>query len=1229
MSVCVPPDELSAFNLGELPESRIEEVAEHLEACPRCAAPARALETTCDGFLRDVRSAGADGGPVGCPILRLPAAAVTPRRVGDYEILGELGRGGMGVVYRARHGRLGRVVALKMLLGGDFQDSTRRQRFLGEAAAVARLHHPHIVQLYEAGEHAADTGEAHPYFTLELVEGGNLADRLAGELPPPRQAAAWVEQVAGAVHYAHERGIVHRDLKPSNILLTADGRPKLCDFGVAKVLEGGGVLTRSGLVVGTPEYMAPEQLGGPGRVSPLTDVYALGAVLYALLVGRPPFRAAGVAETLSQVCFREPEPPRRWQPSVPADLDTICLKCLHKEPAKRYPSAAALADDLERFLQGRPIVARPVGPLEQAAKWARRRPAVAGLLAAVVLLAAVGAALVVGLWRGAEAQTEIEHRARTLAQEKATLAQEKVQEQTKSRVQVARLLANTTLDHGLNLCTEGEVDRGMLYLARAQGLAAEAGDLALESVARTNLSAWRSRLIARRGAFGHAGWVWGVAFSPDGRTALTGGIEGSDNHGLAKRWDTATGRPVGRPLPHRYPVWAVTYSPDGRTFLTGSGAEFKGEVRLWDAASGRPVSPPLPMHGEVNGVAFDRDGRRFLAVCETEARVWETAPVLGRAREAPAGRASNEEPPPGLVLPHPKPGQELPEIQPRLWAVFSPDGQMVLTGGEDGTARRWDAATGAPRGEPLRHDGPVLTVAFSPDGRTIATGSSDRTARLWDAAADRPRGRKLPHPGRVQAVAFSSDGRLLATGCAVEETDRGGRRWVSLGGEVRVWRVATGEHVRRPLRLPQPVWDVAFRPGGYTLLAGATDQTARFFDAGGLLLSKPLTHEGTVAHVAFSPDGRLALTASAGGAGFAHARLWELPVQDGGDRAVSFERIPGPDALPVSWTPDGRGFVFAKGKTAQLYDLATGRRVGPALHHVSDVLLGAFSHDGRAFATYDAGNVLRLWEWPSRRLRGECRLRVKAPPIALRTDGRTVTLGFHQQAGLWRVGPAPSSLTALGPMVRYAELAAVSPDGRTAFSREGGRVIRWDLRTGKARCTRKFPSPLSLLTFAGERPVAITYENNQLTRFWDLETGEPFGTRLAEPTGVLGQLAFTADRRWVLVGSWDRRVAQLWDTATGKPIGPPLVHGDAVNLVRFTPDERRMLSFSIDGKFRAAETPRPLAGGPERIRCWVEGLTGMRLDAQGMFQDLGPDDLRQRRQRLREVGGPPDGADGP
>jgi serine/threonine-protein kinase len=395
--------------LGESP--RLEE---YLERFPQFAAQLTRLFQVHAALADDaVPSQGTAVSMPAGPRRHWPAAPVALPTVPGYELLEELGRGGMGVVYRARHLELRRVVALKMILAGAHAGPEELSRFRAEAEGQARLQHPNIVQIYEVGQAGGC-----PYFALEFVDGGSLAQHLAGNPQPARPAARLIETLARAVHYAHQRGLIHRDLKPANVLLQIadcglqiEGQsairnlqsaiPKITDFGLAKRLPGAesrpGLAgpTRTGDVLGTPSYMSSEQAAGKAKaIGPATDVYALGAILYELLTGRPPFLGESPLDTLLQVQSQEPVPPRRLQPKVPRDLETICLKCLHKEPRRRYGSAADVADDVQRFQQGRPIMARPVGRRERVWRWCRRNPrdaVLAGLLAVLVVLGVVGA----------------------------------------------------------------------------------------------------------------------------------------------------------------------------------------------------------------------------------------------------------------------------------------------------------------------------------------------------------------------------------------------------------------------------------------------------------------------------------------------------------------------------------------------------------------------------------------------------------------------------------------------------------------------------------------------------------------------------------------------------------------------------------------------------------------------------------------------------------------------
>ncbi|MGE3806773.1 MAG: protein kinase, partial [Gemmataceae bacterium] len=410
--------DMAAFSLGDLPDDSMVQIAQHLEDCNFCEARARRFDGLVDPFMtgfRQTEPAAAKTAPLQLKPRGGEPEAETPELPG-YEILEELGRGGMGVVYKAKQHSLGRIVALKRIAG---EVDNNLVRFCREGEAASKLQHANLVQVYEIGWH-----DGLPYLAMEYVGGGNLKTLLADGLLEPRRAAAIIATVSSALQLVHEQRIIHRDLKPSNILLTKGGVPKISDFGLAKSLDSDVKLTQQGMMVGTPCYMSPEQVREGGEVGVASDIHGLGVLLYEMISGRVPFEGPTSVETLQLILSQEPVPPRLLQPGLPRELETICLKCLHKEPGRRYATAAALADDLLSFLQDRPIQARPVSRFGRARRWLEREPRVALLIAMIVLVTAACLAGVIWKWQEAEAaarQARADHdaaiRARMLKEE--------------------------------------------------------------------------------------------------------------------------------------------------------------------------------------------------------------------------------------------------------------------------------------------------------------------------------------------------------------------------------------------------------------------------------------------------------------------------------------------------------------------------------------------------------------------------------------------------------------------------------------------------------------------------------------------------------------------------------------------------------------------------------------------------------------------------------------------
>jgi WD40 repeat protein/serine/threonine protein kinase len=1134
--------------------------------------------------------------------------------VPGYEIHEELGRGGMGVVYRAVQTALNRPVALKMILAGSHAGAVERERFRREAQAVASLQHPNIVQIFEIGD-----ASGHPYLALELVEGGSLAQQLVGNPWGARDAAELVELLSRAVHYAHTQGVVHRDLKPGNILLAKtkslpaafhsarNAIPKVTDFGLAKRIDetvAPDGATKTGAVMGTPSYIAPEQASGKTReIGPPADVYALGAILYELLTGRPPFRGETPLDTVLQVINEDPVSPKSLQSNVPWDLQTICLKCLMKSPAKRYPSALALAEDLRRYLNGEAIQARPLSSWGRSVKWARRHPALAVLgIGTVAATIAVLSVLSVAYARVREAVLDKEneataaHRAREDEVRQRKLAQALAAENERARI--------AAVEQANQLKRESERNRRGAYALQIAQIAA----LAEREPKRAQT------LLEDPGRC-----------PPDLRDFAWDYL-----HRLCYREDR-----VYRDHPKGEELECIAVSHGG-TFVATAGAS--GEIRIWDPRNTRTYASLTGHKGRIHGLAFSPDGGMLAsASADGTVRLWGfPEDMLEMARRTMGTLAFLSD----FVKP----------FQLRAIAViptgkgvsatclaFSPDGRVLAAGYSNGMVVQWNydsmrannldiAAIGGlgavglwkfrqPQHPALSSTGsggngsPVRCLAFSDSSRFLAAGHQDSTVRVRIAVQGRLSApdyksvsRNLDsHGGPVEALAFSPDEKSLFT--------------VNNGAvpSIREFETQSWREERRFLGHSESILSLAVSPDGTRLASGGADDTVRLWDLEeGREIATLTGHNSDVKGIAFGGDRRSVISVGSDGL----ARVWNTSSR-ANDRGETVSR----DVQLATLSHDAHAVIFASvdsnGRLAvRMADVVAGRyqpqagtlnfwfipvRVPPS----ANIRTAAVAPDGRAVY---AGTDDAILMWRMIQLRGKGRdptavsLPIMTPvvipvPKPIRAmmanpDGTRLATLHDDGIRIWKTFDFPFAPEAKrtvpipDPIVKDGNVAAMAfhPNGDLlAVALDTGmRIVDLD-GNAKAELPLLHAAPVAALAFDAEGTQLATASADGFIKVW--RVGQDLAlvhqTEMAAHTGAVSSVSFTPGGRTLASGGVDRQVV-LWDPVTGQERLTLGGHVDRLVEAQFTENGKFLITAGRDGAVRRWRADQPPTQGPTR-----------------------------------------------
>lgn len=1092
-----------------------------------------------------------------------------PDSIGDYHILRELARGGMGVVLKARHRKLNRLTAIKLILTGRFADREELRRFQTEAFAASQLDHPNIVPLYEVGEF-----QNRPYLAFAYVEGGSLWSRIKEQPLEPVEAAKMLAALALAIDRAHQKGIIHRDIKPQNILIETDGTPRITDFGLAKYIHGDSGLTVSGKTLGTPSYMPPEQaMGNAHRVGPQSDVYSLGATLYAAITGRPPFQSASSIETMKQVTDSEVITPRELNRAIPRDLETICLKTLEKNPTQRYATAREFADDLSRFVRKEPILARPVGSLERVWRWSQRNPIVAGLGAVAVGLTL----LVMGIGLIA-------------------LSRERDHSQTTEKLlaDVRRELARSRFNQAIANSDTGRITESQSGFVQAWSQLHRDDPFELSY----RQFAWNA--LTHDGTLAtvpmwHDQDVTAARFSRDGNTVITGCRDGSvwfwdtvegvplatdrslggeithlaldrlgtrvavaSSNGQIQLFDIPTRTAVFNATSHGAAVTCVEWFPNGRRFAS---AGIDGRVRIWDAATGAASDTAFVHEKAVKEITIDGQGRRLLAIGESHfASLWtfdnaETVEV------------------------------RLPHDDAVYAATFSPTGSLVATAGWDGKAQLWDLE-GNPVAKPIEHDDIVVAVGFDPRGENLLTASRDSSVRVWNLKRGEP---SATYRNTTQSIAarFGLEGKSVLT--------------ASDDGIVRVLDATKLQEIAEPMRHPDTVVEALFSDDGTQVLTICQDRAVRVWNPivqGQRASRLPVGVEATsVAQCSDTEPVASHVPAFACGQSLIHWDTLEkrhfvepigyshilnvVAVTSLGDRTAvgcsdntisvfdvkSRVQVVGPmthkmRVACLSYDRSGDRIVSgSEDRTARIWDANSGQMVVPELKHEHNVIAAKFTNDGKRVVTGTVNNAAYLWDAATGRQLAKLPHLGVVSQIELSHDGSTIATGGEELS-----------------------------------------VSLWDARDGRLLGkTSMHEQRVVCFAFDPARSVLVTGSEDATFRLWDARTSQPMGDAV-KCSAPVRFVQFDATGRRLLTAC-ENGVVAIWDPTTGRMLGHPFSHGRKPKYAQFNPTAEFVLMVDDIGNpywWDVATEPPPATVAQDVFAAW----SGVKSDNHGRIVSL-------------------------